>query len=55
MYLHTGWDKFARYHDLQAGYVLAFSYLGDAYMSVKVFDVTSCRQHNHGDDEEEDD
>ncbi|KAK1697291.1 hypothetical protein QYE76_013988 [Lolium multiflorum] len=55
MYLHTGWEKFARYHDLQAGCVLTFSYLGDADMSVKVFDDTSCRRHYHGDDDEEDD
>ncbi|KAK1619373.1 hypothetical protein QYE76_024890 [Lolium multiflorum] len=55
MYLHTGWEKFTCYHDLQAGCVLTFSYLGDADMSVKVFDDTSCRRHYHGDDVEEDD
>jgi hypothetical protein len=32
MYLHTGWEKFAHYHDLEAGYVLTFSYLGDIDM-----------------------
>jgi hypothetical protein len=32
MYLHTGWEKFGRYHDLQVGYVLTFSYLGDEDM-----------------------
>ncbi|KAK1616210.1 hypothetical protein QYE76_021727 [Lolium multiflorum] len=55
MYLHTGWEKFTRYHDLQASSVLTFSYLGDADMSVKVFGDTSCRRHYHDDDEEEDD
>nr|XP_051216791.1 B3 domain-containing protein Os03g0212300-like [Lolium perenne] len=55
MYLHTGWEKFSRFHDLQAGCVLTFSYQGDEEMSVKVFDDTSCRRHYHGDDEEDDD
>ncbi|KAK1604163.1 hypothetical protein QYE76_027836 [Lolium multiflorum] len=54
MYLHTGWEKFARYHHLQAGFVLSFSYLGEADMSVKVFDETRCRRHYHGDSDEED-
>nr|XP_051196884.1 B3 domain-containing protein Os03g0212300-like [Lolium perenne] len=55
MYLHTGWEKFARYHDLEAGCVLAFSYLGDADMSVKVFDDTRCRHHYHSDTDEDND
>ncbi|KAK1629175.1 hypothetical protein QYE76_003490 [Lolium multiflorum] len=55
MYLHTGWEKFARYNDLQAGCVLTFNYLGDADMSVKVFDDTSCRRHYHDNNEEEGD
>ncbi|KAK1695599.1 hypothetical protein QYE76_012296 [Lolium multiflorum] len=55
MYLHTGWEKFPRFHDLQAGCVLTFSYQGDEEMSVKVFDDMSCRRHYHGDDEEDDD
>nr|XP_051214348.1 B3 domain-containing protein Os03g0212300-like [Lolium perenne] len=54
-YLHTSREKFARYHDPQAGCVLTFSYLGDGDISVKVFDGTSCRRHYHGDDKEEDD
>jgi hypothetical protein len=29
MYLHTGWEKFTRFHDLQAGCVLTFTYQGD--------------------------
>ncbi|XP_051229253.1 B3 domain-containing protein Os03g0212300-like [Lolium perenne] len=55
MYLHTGWEKFARFHGLQVGCVLTFSYQDDEKMSVKVFDDTSCRRHYHGDDEENDD
>ncbi|KAK1618467.1 hypothetical protein QYE76_023984 [Lolium multiflorum] len=43
MYLHTGWEKFARSHDLQAGCVITFCYEGDNEMTVKVFDDTSCR------------
>jgi hypothetical protein len=35
--------------------VLTFSYLGEADMSVKVFDETRCRRHYHGDNAEEDD
>ncbi|XP_051221049.1 B3 domain-containing protein Os03g0212300-like [Lolium perenne] len=55
MYLHTGWEKFVRFHDLQDGCVLTFSYQGDKEMSVKVFNDTSCRRHYHIDDEEDDD
>nr|XP_051210882.1 B3 domain-containing protein Os03g0212300-like [Lolium perenne] len=55
MYLHTGWERFARYHDLEAGCVLTFSYLGDADMSVKVFEEMCCRWHYHDDTDEEDD
>ncbi|KAK1602724.1 hypothetical protein QYE76_008205 [Lolium multiflorum] len=55
MYLHIGWEKFARYHRLEAGFVLLFSYFGDRDMSVKVFDETRCRRNYHGDSAEEDD
>ncbi|XP_051221641.1 B3 domain-containing protein Os03g0212300-like [Lolium perenne] len=55
MYLHTGWEEFARFYGLQAGCVLTFSYQGDEQVSVKVFDGTSCRRHYHGDDKEEED
>ncbi|KAK1605504.1 hypothetical protein QYE76_029177 [Lolium multiflorum] len=54
MYLHTGWEKFARYHDLQAGHVLTFSYLGEGDMSVKVFEETCFHRHYHGDNDEKD-
>ncbi|KAK1609200.1 hypothetical protein QYE76_032873 [Lolium multiflorum] len=49
MYLHIGWEKFARHHSLQAGFVLVFSYFGDRDMSVKVFDETCCRRNYHVD------
>jgi hypothetical protein len=55
MYLHIGWEKFARHHSLQAGFVLVFSYFGDRDMSVKVFDDTRCRRNYHVDSAEEDD
>ncbi|KAK1642821.1 hypothetical protein QYE76_060626 [Lolium multiflorum] len=55
MYLHIGWEKFARHHSLQAGFVLVFSYFGDRDMSVKVFDEQRCRRNYHCDIAEEDD
>ncbi|KAK1606501.1 hypothetical protein QYE76_030174 [Lolium multiflorum] len=55
MYLHIGSEKFARYHRLESGFVLVFSYFGERDMSVKVFDETRCRRHYHGDNAEEDD
>ncbi|KAK1620857.1 hypothetical protein QYE76_026374 [Lolium multiflorum] len=55
MYLHIGWEKFARYHRLEAGFVLVFSYFGDRDMSVKVFDETRCRRNYHDDSTDEDD
>ena len=53
MYLHAGWEKFARVHNLEAGCVFTFCYEGDEDMSVKVFDDTSCRRHYHTEDEED--
>jgi hypothetical protein len=55
MYLHTDWEKFARCHHLEAGFVLTFSFLGEADMSVKVFDKTRCRRHYHDVNTEEED
>ncbi|KAK1694967.1 hypothetical protein QYE76_011664 [Lolium multiflorum] len=55
VYLHIGWEKFVRYHRLEDGFVLLFSYFGDRDMSVKVFDETRCRRNYHGDNAEEDD
>ncbi|KAK1696852.1 hypothetical protein QYE76_013549 [Lolium multiflorum] len=55
IYLNIGWEKFARYHRLEAGFVLLFSYFGDSDMSVKVFDETRCRRNYHGDITNEDD
>lgn len=56
MYLNIGWEKFARHHNLKAGFILLFSYFGDRDMSVKVFDETRCRRDYHGNitDEEDD-
>ncbi|KAK1670379.1 hypothetical protein QYE76_058538 [Lolium multiflorum] len=45
MYLHTGWDKFARDLHLEPGCQLTFLYEGDGEMIVKVFDDTTCRVH----------
>ncbi|XP_044982484.1 B3 domain-containing protein Os03g0212300-like [Hordeum vulgare subsp. vulgare] len=45
MYLGSGWEQFARAHDLRLGYFLEFSYDGDAVLTVKVFDVNMCRRH----------
>ncbi|KAK1610132.1 hypothetical protein QYE76_033805 [Lolium multiflorum] len=50
MYLHTGWDKFARDLDLEPGCQLTFLYEGDGEMIVKAFDDTACRRHYHTDD-----
>ncbi|KAK1617068.1 hypothetical protein QYE76_022585 [Lolium multiflorum] len=47
MYLHTGWDKFARDLALEPGCQLTFLYEGDGEMIVKVFDDTACRRHYH--------
>jgi hypothetical protein len=47
MYLHTGWDKFARDLHLEPGCQLTFLYEGDGEMIVKVFDDTACRVHYH--------
>jgi hypothetical protein len=47
MYLHTGWDKFARDLELEPGCQLTFLYEGDGEMIVKVFDDTACRRHYH--------
>ncbi|KAK1603685.1 hypothetical protein QYE76_027358 [Lolium multiflorum] len=55
MYLHIGWEKFARHHNLQAGFVLVFSYFGDRDMSGKVLDETRCRRNYHGDSDEDND
>jgi hypothetical protein len=47
MYLHTGWDKFARDLALEPDCQLTFLYEGDGVMIVKVFDDTSYRRHYH--------
>ncbi|KAK1644636.1 hypothetical protein QYE76_062441 [Lolium multiflorum] len=47
MYLHTGWDKFARDLALEPGCQLTFLYEGDGEMIIKVFDDTACHKHYH--------
>jgi hypothetical protein len=49
MFLHTGWDKFARAHNLEVGCLMNFNWEGDDELKVKVFDDTSCRRHYHND------
>jgi hypothetical protein len=46
MYLHKGWKKFARAHDLRKGYMLVFRYDDDGRgdLVVTVFDLTTCRK-----------
>jgi hypothetical protein len=34
MYLHTGWDKFARAHNLEFGFLLTFLYEGGDEMII---------------------
>jgi hypothetical protein len=54
MYVHTNWEKFSQFHNLQADCVLTFRYKGSDEISVKVFDDT-CRRHYHTNDDEDDD
>ncbi|KAK1608776.1 hypothetical protein QYE76_032449 [Lolium multiflorum] len=55
MYLNIGWEKFARHHSLQAGFILVFSYFGNRDMSIKVFDERRCRRDYHVDRDSHDD
>mgnify|MGYP005849411085 CR=1 FL=1 len=51
MYLGSGWEHFARAHELQLGYFLVFRYDIDAMFTMKMFDNTMCRMYyQHGDD-----
>jgi hypothetical protein len=52
--LRTGWDKFARVHNLEDDFLLTFLYEGDDEMVVKVFDKISCCRHYHTDESSED-
>src|SRR4051794_34567273 len=47
MYPHTGWEKFARTHNLAHDCILNFTYEGDGEMAVKVFDEMACRRQYH--------
>jgi hypothetical protein len=50
MYLHTGWEKFSRIHNMEVGCLVNFLYEGDDEMSVKVFNDESCCMHYHDDE-----
>jgi hypothetical protein len=50
MYLHTGWDKFARDLALESGCQLTFLYEGYGEMIVKLFDNIACRRHYRTDE-----
>ena len=54
MYPHTGWEKFARAHNLAAGCLLTFLYEGDGEMTFKVFDKMSCHRNYHTEESGED-
>jgi hypothetical protein len=49
MFLHTGWEKFARAHNLEVACLVNFKWEGDNELRVKVFDDTSCSRHYHND------
>ncbi|KAM3282652.1 hypothetical protein P3S67_026297 [Capsicum chacoense] len=37
------WEDFIKYHPLQSGYVLIFTYKGDSSFTVKVFSTNTCK------------
>jgi hypothetical protein len=49
MLLHTGWEKFARAHNLEVGWLANYKWEGDDELGVKVFDGTSYGRHYHND------
>ncbi|XBI80955.1 hypothetical protein VPH35_089966 [Triticum aestivum] len=51
MYLGSGWEHFARAHELQLGYFLVFRYDIDAMFTMKMFDNTMCRMYYQHDDD----
>jgi hypothetical protein len=51
MFLHNGWRRFARSHDIEAWHFVIFKYDGHGDFNVKVFDRTMCRRHYHSDEE----
>ncbi|CAM0871923.1 unnamed protein product [Alopecurus aequalis] len=52
MHLGRGWEQFASVHGLQLGHFLAFTYDGDAVLTVKVFDGSMCHRHYQHDDDD---
>nr|XP_051210843.1 B3 domain-containing protein Os03g0212300-like [Lolium perenne] len=53
MFLHTGWERFARAHNLEAGCLVNFKWEVDDELRVKVFNDTSCYRHYHSDNNDE--
>jgi hypothetical protein len=51
MYLHNGWEQFARVHNLEVGWNLNFMYEGGCEHRVKVFDGKMYRKHYHNNNE----
>ena len=54
MYLHDGWEEFARVHDLRAGHFIVFTYDGVAVLDVKIFDNTMCHRNYNADSDDDD-
>ena len=50
MFLSTGWEVFAREHNVDVGCLVHFFYEGNDNIIVKIFDDECCRVHYHGDD-----
>ncbi|WOK95216.1 B3 domain-containing protein [Canna indica] len=42
VYFSSGWEEFARAHELRVGFVLVFRYEGNMVFGVKVFDLSGC-------------
>jgi hypothetical protein len=54
MYLITGWKKFARAHQIEAGHFILYRYDGEAMLTISVFDETMCHRHYHSDTNSDD-
>jgi hypothetical protein len=47
MYMHTGWEKFTRGHNIKVGCLLTFLYEDHDKMTDKVLDKTFCHRNYH--------
>jgi hypothetical protein len=45
MYLTSGWKRFCRMHQIEAGHFVVTKYDGDYTLTVSIFDETMCRRH----------